>query len=256
MTDVLRDKTALVTGSTSGIGAAIATAFAREGASVVVSGRREEEGRAVASRIVESGGRADFRKADLSRAETCAELCDFAADRFGGLDILVNNAGIFPAIPFDETTPEQWDAIFAVNARAPFFCCQAAARIMKPRGGGSIINIGSCHPFMAGEGQFAYGCSKGALYTLTRKLAMLLAPEKIRVNWITVGWVITEQELKLRTSQGHDREWFEARGNERTMSGFETEADIAAACVYLASDAAARVTGTDLAVNGALTIQM
>ncbi|MFW6293834.1 MAG: SDR family NAD(P)-dependent oxidoreductase, partial [Spirochaetota bacterium] len=142
----LDGRVAVVTGSTSGIGEGVAETLAREGASVVVSGRRAERGEAVVRRIVDAGGRAVFHEADLADAAQCRPLVDRAADEFGALDILVNSAGIFPVITFEETIVEDWDRVFALNARAAYFCAQAALPHMRSRGGGSITNIGSTHP--------------------------------------------------------------------------------------------------------------
>lgn len=251
----LLGKVAAVTGSTSGIGAAVARAFASEGAKVVVSGRRDERGRAVAEQIVEAGGEACFVRADVAEPADCTRICREAEGAFGGLDILVNSVGIFPRAAFEETTPEFWDRMFAVNVRGPFLCCQAAVPLMRKRGGGSIINIGSTLPWVPGGKLFAYGCSKGALYTMTRQLAGMLRGDRIRANWITVGWVLTEMELEVWDQQG-GREQLEERRKHLPMGEFNTLDDMAAACVYLASDAAVRVTGTDLNVSAGMQIRM
>ncbi len=252
----LNGKVAVVTGSTSGIGAGIARQMAREGASVVVSGRRVPEGEAVVAAIRADGGIAVFHATDLSNVDECAPLIDRARTEFGGLDILVNNAGIFPIATFEETTPELWDKLFAVNARAAFFCAQAATPLLRARGGGSIINIGSTHPFGVGTGQFAYGISKGAMFTMTRKLAMLLAPDKIRVNWITVGWVLTEQERALRNVPEDDSEWIAENQERMPLREFTTVDDVSETCLFLASDAARNITGTDIGVSSGMSIHM
>ena len=252
----LDGKVAVVTGSTSGIGEGIAAALAREGAAVVVSGRRAERGRVVARTITDAGGRAVFHEADLADATQCRPLVDRAADEFGGLDILVNNAGVFPVITFEETTVEEWDRVFDLNARAAYFCSQAALPHMRARGGGSITNIGSTHPFGVGERQFVYGISKGALYTMTRKLAMLLARDRIRVNWISVGWVLTEQERRLRNVPEDDAEWIAAHAPHNPLGEFTTVEDVAEGVIYLAADSGRSVTGTDLGVSGGITIHI
>ena len=194
----LEGKTAVVTGSTSGIGEAIARTFAARGANVVVSGRRGERGEGVAAAIREHGGKAVFVEADLTDTGDCKNVCTRAKEEFGGLDILVNNAGIFPRSTLEETTPEFWDKVYAVNIRGAFFCCQAAVPLMRERNGGSIINIGTVHPFVGAGRTLAYSTSKGALLTLTRNLAHILRKDHIRVNWVTVGWVLTEKEFEVQ----------------------------------------------------------
>ncbi|MFW5717858.1 MAG: SDR family NAD(P)-dependent oxidoreductase [Spirochaetota bacterium] len=252
----LEGKVAVVTGSTSGIGEGIAAALAREGAAVVVSGRRADRGEAVVEAITGAGGKALFHEADLIDAAQCKPLIERAVDELGGIDILVNNAGIFPLITFEETTVDDWDRVFDLNARAAFFCSQAATPHMRARGGGSIVNIGSTHPFGVGRGQFVYGISKGALYTMTRKLAMLLAPDRIRVNWISVGWVLTEQERALRNVPDDGGEWVERNRQSNPLGDFVSVEDVAEGVIYLSADSGRSVTGTDLGVNGGITIHI
>ncbi|NUP98343.1 MAG: SDR family oxidoreductase [Armatimonadetes bacterium] len=252
----LDGKIAVVTGSTSGIGQGIAVAFAREGAQVVVSGRRQEEGERVVRELRQNGGEAVFQPTDLTRPADCQRLIDRAMDAYGGLDILVNNAGIFPRCPLADITPEFWDEVFAVNLRGAFLCCQAAVPHLRARGGGAIINIGSGNAFIAGESLLAYGVSKSALYALTMNLAKGLAADRIRVNWLTVGWVLTDKEFEVQAGQGRDREAMLAREGNLPMGQYNTVEDNAEACVYLASDAAARVTGSELNASAGLRIRL
>lgn len=251
----LQGKVAVVTGSTSGIGAGIARAFAAEGAAVVVSGRRRAEGEAQVGAIREAGGTAVFQQTDVSIPDDCRRVCQRAVDEFGGLDILVNNAGIFPRMPFAETTPEFWDTMFAINVRGAFLCSQDAVPLMRERGGGSIINIGSGNAFGTSDRLFAYGCSKGALYAMTKTLARILAPQRIRVNWITVGWVLTEKEFEVQEAEGNDRQTMLERAANLPMAEYTTVEDVARACVYLASDDAVHVTGSDVVTAAGLSIR-
>ena len=256
MSGKLKNKIAVVTGSTSGIGATIARAFAQEGAQVVITGRRADRGESVVTEIVNAGGQAVFEQADMADAKDCKRVCTRANEAFGGLDTLVNNAGIFPRAKFEETTPEFWDHMFAVNTRSAFLCSQAAVPMMRARGGGSIVNMGSTLPWSLGDNLFAYGCSKGAMYTMTRQLAGILRKDRIRVNWVTIGWVLTEKEFEVQAGEGRAPGWEVEQADHLPMGAFNTEQDMADACVYLASDAAARVTGTDLNVSAGLNIHM
>ena len=252
----LRDKVAVVTGSTGGIGEGIARAFAAEGAGVVVSGRRADRGEAVAADIRAAGGRAVFQQTDMKDPLQCRRLCLRAREEFGGLDTLVNNAGIFPRASFEETTVEMWDEIFQVNLRGAFLCIQAAAALMKERGGGSIVNMGSGHAFHCWEKLIPYGTSKTALYAMTMHLARALAPDKIRVNWITVGWVLTEKERQTQAGDGNDEARLAEIGQQLPMGGFDTVEEMAAACLYLAGDAAARITGSNVNASGGLCVRI
>lgn len=247
-------KVAVITGSTGGMGAAIAKRLAAEGASVVVSGRRADEGDAVARRIVADGGKAVFQQADMGREVDCLSLIQAAKDQFGRLDILVNNAAALAQRPFDEITPEEWDAAYAVNVRGPFLCSRAAIPLMREQGGGAIINIGTTMAYRGGSlDRLAYSSSKGALLTLTKAMAGALAKDLIRVNWVIVGWVATPQEVALRNdTHGDGAAFLEETGEKRPMGRHETPEEIAAGVAYLASDEASHVTGAQLNISGAL----
>ncbi|CAI7975936.1 MULTISPECIES: SDR family NAD(P)-dependent oxidoreductase [unclassified Parafrankia] len=246
MAQRLQNRTALVTGSTSNIGRAIAVAFAAEGAHVVVSGRDGARGEAVISTIRESGGRADFVHADLdgtpARSRTLAEE---ATRRLGGrLDILVNNAGIFPPNTTLTTDDRTFDRVYAVNVKAPFFLTQAVAPAMVAAGEGVIINLGSWVARLGLPVGSLYSSTKGALETLTRAWAAEFGPLGVRVNAVSPGVIRTPD---LDAAVEHPAEAM-MRGTPAGGSGHPDA--IAAAAVYLASDDAAFIHGTVLDVDG------
>ncbi|MDP9351660.1 MAG: oxidoreductase [Chloroflexota bacterium] len=245
----LEGKIALVTGSTSGIGAGIAEEFAREGASVLISGRNEEAGNRVIQQIVSAGGQADrlaFHAADLTDVDECRGLVGGAREAFGGLDILVNNAGDFTRGTIQNTTVELWDFQMALNLRAPFLLTQAAVPLMQERGGGAIVNIGSVNAYIGGRNLTSYSVTKGGLMTFTKNVAAQLSREHIRVNQINVGWTLTEGERRVQTKETGREDWLEAALPSRPFGRLLSPRDIALAAVYLASDESALVTGSVL----------
>ncbi|HEY64089.1 MAG TPA: SDR family oxidoreductase [Caldilineae bacterium] len=251
----LQGKVAIVTGSTAGIGEGVARRLAAEGAAVVVSGRRTKRGEKVAREIREAGGQAIFVRADVAHEADCAALVQSAVDHFGRLDILVNNAAIFPSVPMEEMTTKLWDQVFAINVRGAFYCCRYAIPPMRQQGGGAIINIGSTLAYRGSLDRLAYACSKGALLSMTKVLARALLQDRIRVNWITVGWVITPGEIELRNQiHGDGLAYLEERSRQAPLGRLETVEDIAAGVAYLASDEASHVTGCELNISGGLWI--
>jgi NAD(P)-dependent dehydrogenase (short-subunit alcohol dehydrogenase family) len=251
----LTGKVAVVTGSTGGIGAAIAHRLAAEGASVVVSGRRIPEGEEVARAIEMAGGAAAFVRADVSVERDCLALVRFAVERFGRLTTLVNNAADLAWASFDNLSGEAWDAAFATNVRGPMLLSRAAVPLMRASGGGCIVNIGSCMAYGGPLDRLAYACSKGALLTLTRSLARCLAQDRIRANWIIVGWVASPAEIALRARMHGDGERFLAESSaKRPMGRHETPEDIAAGVAYLVSDEAEHVTGCELNISGGIRV--
>lgn len=252
----IEGKVAVVTGSTGGLGEGIAKMLAAEGAAVIVSGRRDDEGEAVAAAIREAGGQAIYRHADVSRPDDCAALIEAAKAEFGRLDVLVNNAAALAHVPFDELTVEQWDAAFAANVTGPMLLARAAIPLMREQGGGSIVNIGTTMVYRGGGlDRIAYSASKGALQVMTRTLASSLLKDRIRANWVIVGWMATPQEVELRTrTHGDGEKFLSESGEKRPMGRHETPEDIAAGVLYLVSDEASHVTGTELNVSGGLYI--
>lgn len=240
----LENKIAVVTGSTSGIGRGIAEHFASLGAKIVVNGRDLERGMETVENVKNAGGEADFFEADLSIANQCKQLIQFAVDRFGGIDILVNNAADTSRGSVEDTPIDLWDRILKINLRAPFVCLQAAIESMKKRGGGAIVNIGSVNAYIGEPKLFAYSVSKGGLMTLTKNAASSLAKHKIRINCINVGWTLTEGEKKVKAEEGKDESWIEEAVESRPFGRMLLPKDIAHAAAYFASDESECVSGT------------
>lgn len=202
----LQNKIALVTGSTTGIGEAIARRFLEEGARVLLHGRPEES--AAAAPLLELWGeRVGFCAAQLERPEECEALVTSASERFGGLDIVVNNAAAITRSNLETTDEATFDYTMAVNARAPLLIVRAALPYFRRAGGGCVLNIGSINAFCGEANQLAYAMSKGALMTLSRNLADAHARENIRVNHLNPGWVLTSNEHALKQSHGLAPDW-------------------------------------------------
>jgi NAD(P)-dependent dehydrogenase (short-subunit alcohol dehydrogenase family) len=240
----LEGKTALITGSTSNIGKAIAVRFAAEGAHVVVSGRDTSRGAAVVEIIRADGGRADFVPTDLDGTQaTSTSLAAQATDALGGrLDILVNNAGIFPGGPTVGITEEIFDRVYAVNVKAPFFLVGAVIPAMLERGSGVILNLGSWGARLGIPGTALYMSTKGATETLTRAWAAEFGSRGVRVNAISPG-VIRE----FAPDPGEPGESL-MRGTPAGTSGRPDA--IAHAAVFLASDEASFVHGSVVDIDG------
>lgn len=235
----LTGKTAVITGASAGIGAAIAERFVAEGASVLLSDLAEESGQALARRL---GQR--FMRADVASSSDRDALFDDVARNWGRLDILVNNAGITHPAELDELTEEAFDRVIAVNVKAATFATQAAARLMQQ--GGSIINLSSVNAVLAIPNQIPYAISKGAIRQLTNVTAVSLAPRGIRVNAIGPGTIMTEMGRSVVAGEGQRR-----RILSRTPLGRIGEPEeIAGIAVFLASDDASYVTGQTLYADG------
>lgn len=208
---MLTDLVIVVTGSTQGLGEDIARRAAQHhAAGLVICGRSATNGRRVAKEISASGCPTLYVPADLEKVEDCRAVIRAADEHFGRVDGLVNCAAITDRGSVYDTTPELWDRIFAVNLRAPFFLMQEAARLMQRAGrGGSIVNIGSINARGGQPNLTPYSTSKGALATLTLNAANVLAPDRIRVNCINVGWMITPNEDIVQRKESKPDNWLE-----------------------------------------------
>ncbi|PZE22275.1 SDR family NAD(P)-dependent oxidoreductase [Paenibacillus xerothermodurans] len=256
MANRLAGKVVIITGGTKGIGKGIAYMAAGEGAKVVISGRNAADGERVTEEIRSSyGAEAHFVQGDIGSEEGCRRLIAQTVERFGRVDGLVNNAGIFPRGTMLATTEELYDSIFAVNAKAPFFCSKYAIEAMQSTGGGSIVHMGSTHGYKGGFNLAAYGCSKGMLRTLSRHIAAHYAKDQIRSNWVTVGWVASEGEIELHENMGSSLGDLQERAKTAVPSGrMQTAEDMAYGVVYLLSDESNQVTGSELAIAGGLNM--
>ncbi|MFE4576350.1 SDR family NAD(P)-dependent oxidoreductase [Streptomyces chartreusis] len=249
MSERLRNKTALVTGSTSNIGQAIAEAFAAEGAHVVVSGRNERRGAQVVEGIRACGGRADFVAADLDgSAEASRDLAERARAVLGGrIDVLVNNAGVYPAPDTAGTDEETFDRVYGVNVKAPFFLTAAVVPAMTEAGGGVIINLGSWIARLGVPLGSLYSSTKGAVETLTRAWAAEFGPLGVRVNAISPGVILPP------APEGGEPHPGEVMMKGTPAGGVGTPAAVAHAAVWLAGDESAFVHGTVVDVDGGRT---
>ena len=236
MTHDYSGRAVLVTGGTKGLGRGVAAAFAEAGAGVLVCARNAP--------IDEVTG--EFVAADLRDPEQAAGVVDAAVERFGRLDVVINNAGGSPPADAATVSPRFVEKIVALNLLAPFYVAQRANDVMQRQDtGGAIVNIGSLSGRRPSPGTAAYGAAKAGLANLTESLAMEWAP-KVRVNLVTVGYLETEQaELHFGNAAG-----VAAVAATVPMGRLVQPADVAAACLFLASPAASFVTGADLAVHG------
>ena len=236
----------MVTGSTSGLGRAIAVELAREGAAVVVTGRDQTRGEAVVAESAAGGGAAWFVPADLGDEAASTQLVETAAVQMGGLSVLVNNAagGDAPDGPIGELTTDAWDAILRVDLTAPMWCARAAIPYMKRTGHGSIINVSSRQAERASRGLAAYIAAKAGLNGLTRAIAVDYAADGIRCNTISPGYVLNDRRDADITAERRAR----YEGMHLTRLGVAS--DIAYAAVYLASRESEFVTGINLQLDG------
>jgi 3-oxoacyl-[acyl-carrier protein] reductase len=242
----LAGKVALVTGAQQGIGQAVALAYGREGASVVVNYLDNQAAAdAVAAQIRALGRQAVVIRGDVSRADDVQHLVE-AGTALGGIDILVNNAGIFPRVEFLDMSEGQWDAVLNVNLKGTFLCTQAVARQLVARGQpGAVINLASGAAFRSSPRGVHYVSSKAGIVGLTRAVALELASYRIRVNAIAPGVTDTAQPR-----YGMSEEEVQAAGRQVPLGRMAQPDDIAHLAVFLASDEANHVTGQTMHVNG------
>ena len=241
---MLQGRIAIVTGSTSGIGRAIALRLAGLGARVVVHGRDQDGAAQTLAEIAGAGGGGDSHLADLADPAACRGLIAFAVERFGALDVLVNNAALTTRGDIEHAPLEVIDAIFAVNLRAPMLLIQAAIPHLRARGGGAIVNIGSVNAYIGEPKLCPYSVSKGGLMTLTKNAAATLNRDRIRVNQINVGWTLTDGEHKVKRLEGKGEDWLAQAEATRPWGRLLLPDDVANAVEYFATDRSALVTGS------------
>jgi 2-keto-3-deoxy-L-fuconate dehydrogenase len=251
----LTGKSAIVTGAGSGIGAAIAALFARQGARVVILDVNDS-GDAIAGAVVAAGGDAIARRCNVADPDEVARTFGEVAAELGRLDILVNNAGIAHVGTIEQTTPEDLDRLYAVNVRGLFLCSRAAVGIMLPQGGGVILNMASIASLVGVPERFAYSMTKGAVHTMTMSIAVDYVKRGIRCNCICPARVQTP------FVDGYLRKNYPGREDEmrRTLEAYQpigrmgTPEEVAALALYLCSDEAAFVTGQAYPIDGGVLV--
>ena len=260
---MLKDKVAVVTGSTSGIGLGIARALAQEGANVVLNGfgDAQEIERTRAGVEKEFGVKAAYSPADMTKPAEIAAMIKTAEQSLGSVDILVNNAGIQHVAPIEEFPIEKWDQIIAINLSSAFHAVRAAVPGMKARKWGRIINTASAHSLVASPFKVAYISAKHGLAGLTKTVALELATFGITCNCISPGYVWTPLVEKQIPDQMKSRHMTEEQVRRDVLLAaqptkeFVTVDQVAALALYLCSDAAAAITGANISIDGGWTAQ-
>lgn len=252
MTIDLSGRRALVTGSSSGLGEAIAMALSSAGAQVAIHYRQEREAAAaVVARVVQHGGLAQAFQADVSMPEEVSRLFNEVGTAFGGLDILVNNAGIDGgSANCADSDPEQWARVIAVDLQGPYYCARQALRWMLPQKRGAIINITSVHEFIPWSGYSAYTSAKAGLSMFTKTLAQEVAASGVRVLAIAPGAIKTP----INAGVWQDPQGLADLDQKIAMGRLGEPAEIGQVTAFLASDLASYITGTSIAVDGGMLI--
>ncbi len=251
----VQNKIVLVTGGALGLGRAACLMLAREGAQVAVTDVLDQEGRAVAEEINRAGGTARYWHLEVADEEQVKRTFAAVAAAFGPVNVLVNNAGIAGANkPTDEVTVEEWDQVMNVNVKGVFLCTKHAIAGMRRAGGGSIINLSSIYGLVGGPDVPPYHASKGAVRLMTKTDALLYAKDRIRVNSIHPGYIWTPMVEGVGKGSGSSLEEFRQQvGALHPLGHMGEPDDIAYGVLYLASDEAKFVTGSELVIDGGYT---
>jgi NAD(P)-dependent dehydrogenase (short-subunit alcohol dehydrogenase family) len=249
----LQDKTAIVTGVGAGIGEAIAIRFAEEGARLVLADIQEPAGRATLEKVRALGARAEFIEADISQEHGARQIAETAISSFGGIDVLVNNAADFTQMNIEQASVSDWQRVLGVNVIGTALVAKFAIPFMKAKGG-SIVNMASMSGLI-GQTDFAtYNASKGAVITLTKCMALDLAPHKIRVNSVCPGCILTSASYREIARLGVTFEqWRDRVAPMHMLNRLGEPREVANAALFLASDESSFITATHLMVDGGYT---
>ncbi|MBI1773978.1 MAG: SDR family oxidoreductase [Proteobacteria bacterium] len=247
----LQDKVALITGATGGIGREAAGLFAREGAQVVLAGRRQREGEAAAAAIRESGGAASFIETDVTEPDSVERAVSFTVATYGRLNVLYNNAGGSTSRdgPVTEAPLDEFWRAIKLDLYGTWLCCRAAIPRMIEAGGGAIINTASIVAMMGIPRRDAYTAAKGGVIALTRSMAVEFAPQRIRVNTVVPGAVLTERISEFLRKEPHLQKQMDSY-----LLGVAEMIDVAQAALFLASDESRRTTGQLITVDSGILI--
>ena len=256
---MLTGRTALITGSTSGIGLGIAVTLAQHGANVILNGFGDVEG--AKARLAEYDGLVGYHPADMSKPDQIAAMIRYAETEMGGVDILINNAGIQHVSPIEEFPAERWDAVIAINLSAAFHAMQQVLPHMRARRWGRIINIASVHGLVASVHKAAYVAAKHGLVGLTKVAALETATSGITVNAICPGWVLTplvQKQVDARAAAGglsNEEAKRQLLGEKQPSLQFTTPEQLGELAVFLCSPAADNIRGASLNVDGGWAAQ-
>jgi 3-hydroxybutyrate dehydrogenase len=256
---MLKGKTALVTGSTSGIGLGIAKALARQGANIVLNGFGDVEG--PKAEVQALGAKVAYHGADMSKPAEIEDMMKFAAAQFGRVDILVNNAGIQHVAPVEDFPPEKWDAILAINLSSAFHAARVALPAMKAANWGRIINVASAHGLVASAQKSAYVAAKHGLVGFTKSAALEAATTGVTVNAICPGWVLTalvQKQIDDRAARegiAAETAKVELLREKQPSLQFVTPEQLGELAVFLCSSGADNVRGVAWAMDGGWTAQ-
>ncbi len=257
----LKGKTALVTGSTSGIGLGIALSLARQGANIVLNGFGDAEGPKAEVAAAAPGIRVGYHGADMSKPAEIEAMMAYVAQEFGGCDILVNNAGIQHVAPVDQFPTERWDAIIAINLSSAFHTTRLALPGMKARGWGRVLNIASVHGLVASAEKSAYVAAKHGIVGLTKAVALETATTGVTINAICPGWVLTplvQKQVDARAAAGgisNEEAKKQLLAEKQPSLQFTTPEQLGELAVFLCSEAASNVRGQSWALDGGWTAQ-
>jgi NAD(P)-dependent dehydrogenase (short-subunit alcohol dehydrogenase family) len=240
----LKGKVAIITGGTLGIGEAIATEFAKEGAHLIILGRNIDRGQTISSNLITGCGvSCEFYQTDFNDSKSIVDTVRKIIEKYPKIDILVNNAGIATGGTVESLSEDQWDEIFRVNVKAPYLMCKYIVPVMRANGSGSIINLGSSAGLVGAWGLHAYSATKGAIIQLTKSMASQYAKDNIRVNALCPGATRTPLLEKV------DHEFIKMIPMQRMADPVE----IAKGAVYLASEDSSFMTGANLVIDGGFT---
>lgn len=246
MDTLYQDKVTVITGASQGIGESIARAYADLGAKVIIADIQEGKGMQLVEQLKHGVGQARFVKTDLAIAEDIVDLMFKTYDHYGKIDVLINNAGIQIWESPYELAVKDWDMVLNVNLRAYFLAAREAAKYMKMKEGGTIVNIASTRALMSEANSEAYAASKGGILALTHALSASLATDHIRVNAISPGWIATNGYSSLREID--HKQHFSGRVGKPV--------DIARACLFLTDPRNSFITGENLIIDGGMTRKM
>lgn len=249
----LKDKVAIITGSSKGIGQGCARVFAREGAAVVIVSRTAEPGLAMAKEIQDKGGRAIYIQTDVSRSEQVQNMINRTIEAFGRLDILINNAGYHISKNIEETSEEEWDFIINTNLKSVFLCSKyALPHLRKTKG--CIINISSMVGLVGQSNAGAYSATKGGIIAMTKGMALDFARDGIRVNCICPGWIRTPLVDDWFSQQPDEQKARDYINSVHPLGRIGTSEECGRIALFLATEDASFMTGSIVTVDGGVTL--